>query len=116
MANGINVGISLPDSQSVNDTLTAARFIKKSMSRSSLTRMAKDTVMQFPLLISSGIESDEVSVISRALERQYAALMVSSMSINAGVNINPSVMPGSFQQELINSGTVESFNWYGPKK
>ena len=88
MANGINVGISLPDSQSVNDTLTAARFIKKSMSRSSLTRMAKDTVMQFPLLISSGIESDEVSVISRALERQYAALMVSSMSLDAGVNIN----------------------------
>ncbi|NCB80634.1 MAG: RHS repeat-associated core domain-containing protein [Bacilli bacterium] len=36
--------------------------------------------------------------------------------INAGVNIYPSVMPGSFQQELINSGAVESFNWYGQKK
>lgn len=35
--------------------------------------------------------------------------------INAGVNIYPSVMPGSFQQELINSGAVKSFNLYGPK-
>jgi RHS repeat-associated protein len=36
--------------------------------------------------------------------------------IGTGVSLAPSVLPGSFQQALLNSGAVKAVNWYAPKK
>jgi RHS repeat-associated protein len=38
-----------------------------------------------------------------------------SCLISAGVAIIPSILPGSFQDALLNSGSVKSINWYKPK-
>lgn len=32
--------------------------------------------------------------------------------INVGMLLSPSILPGSFQQELLNSGSVKAINWY----
>ncbi|BAL27421.1 RHS repeat-associated core domain-containing protein [Azoarcus sp. KH32C] len=36
--------------------------------------------------------------------------------IQAGIPISPSILPGSYQQDLLNSGSVKSINWYGSRK
>ncbi|WP_133372134.1 RHS repeat-associated core domain-containing protein, partial [Sulfurirhabdus autotrophica] len=36
--------------------------------------------------------------------------------INAGIQFSTSILPGSFQQELLNSGSVRAINWYKPPK
>lgn len=73
--------------RTLQSTLQIARTIKNTMGRSSITRMAQDSIMQFPLLISASIDTDEVATIAKALEKQYAALMVSILSMNNGVNL-----------------------------
>jgi len=72
----------------INQVLTTARIIKNTMGRSSLTRAAKDSVFQYPLLVSAGIDTDVIMVIARALERQYASMVVSWASREAGVDID----------------------------
>ncbi len=67
----------------INDALQTAKVVKQTFSRNSLTRMAKDSIFQFPMIMSANIPTEDAVVIARAYEAYYAALMVSVISMNS---------------------------------
>lgn len=79
--------IKINNKDNIKNATTVARAISKSMGRSSLTRMAQDSIFQFPLLISSGIEADDIMTISAAIEKQYASLLTSALSLRGNVPV-----------------------------
>lgn len=79
--------IKINNKDNIKNATTVARAISKSMGRSSLTRMAQDSIFQFPLLISSGIEADDIMTISSAIEKQYASLLTSALSLRGNVPV-----------------------------
>jgi hypothetical protein len=90
--------------------------------RQSLTRMARDSIMQFPVLISNSIENDTVGVIAKSLERLYATFMASAISLRGTVRTadipNAAAFLKQFHSndnnnmeiEAIKSVVLESFN------
>jgi hypothetical protein len=48
--------------------------------------MAKDSILQFPTIMSSGINTEDAVVIAKALERQYASFLLTVFSLNNSVN------------------------------
>lgn len=75
-------------SKILRNSTTVAKFIKKSIGRDSLTRMAQDSIFQFPLLISSSIDTDDITILAKAIERQYASLLVSVFSLRGSVPLD----------------------------
>ncbi len=72
----------------LRNTTAVAKIIKKSVGRNSITRMAQDSIFQFPVLISSSINIDDATVLAKALERQYASLLVSIFSLRGSIPLN----------------------------
>lgn len=66
--------------QSVYDTLKFAKLVKQTYGKNSLTRAAQDSIAQFPVIMSADIPLDDATIISKALEAQYAALLVTVIS------------------------------------
>ena len=66
--------------QNVFDTLKFAKLVKQTYGRNSLTRAAQDSIAQFPVIMSADIPLDDSVIISKALEAQYAALLVTVIS------------------------------------
>lgn len=64
-------------------TAHIASAMNKMLGRQSISRMASDTIFQFPTLFSSNMSTDEAMVIGKSLEKQYAASVVSAMSLSA---------------------------------
>lgn len=83
----ININETKDIAKTISSTLQIAKTIKNTMGRSSLTRMAEDSIFQFPVLISSSIDTEKIITISRALEKQYASLMVTVLSMHNGVDL-----------------------------
>jgi len=75
-------------SKVIRNSTKIAQFIKASTGRNSLTRMAQDSIFQFPLLVSSSIDTDDVTILAKALERQYASLLVSVFSLRGSVPLD----------------------------
>lgn len=64
-------------------TANIVSSMNKMLGRQSLTRLASDTIFQMPTMFSSNMSTDEAMVIGKCLEKQYAAAVVSSMSLSA---------------------------------
>ena len=62
----------------------AAKGIKSQLKGQSMAAMAQGNIMQFPIIMSSAIDSEDTMVVAKALERQYAvfALIVLGSTIN----------------------------------
>lgn len=80
-------------STNAQDVVKFARLIHKQYGRNSLTRSAKDTIAQFPVIFSGDIPADDSVIIAKALEAQYAALLVSVISANS--DFDRSVYPNA---------------------
>lgn len=75
----------------VDDVQTAVKtgkVIAKYVSNTSLTKLAKDSIFQFPVIISSSIDNDEIFVMAKALERNYASMMVSVISLSSYIDLS----------------------------
>lgn len=68
---------------SLGDVVSTAKLVQKTFSRNSLTRMAKDSIFQFPMIMSADIPVEDATTIARAYEAYYAALMVSVISMRS---------------------------------
>lgn len=68
----------------VDSGLTVARVV----SPASITRLAKDSIFQFPMFVSASIDTDEIYVITKNVERNYAALMASVFSLYGYVDLS----------------------------
>ena len=69
--------------QAIIDSVKFANVIRQTYGRSSLTRNAKDTIAQYPVIFSASIPLDDAVIVAKALELQYAALLISVISANS---------------------------------
>lgn len=72
----------------INTGIKTGKVIAKYVSNTSLTKLARDSIFQFPVIISASIDNDEIFVMSKALERNYASMMISVISMNSYIDLN----------------------------
>ena len=71
----------------INTAVGTGKVVAKYVSNASLTKLAKDSIFQFPVIISASIDNDEIFVMAKALERSYASMMVSVISLSNYVDL-----------------------------
>ena len=71
----------------VNTAIGTGKVVAKYVSNTSLTKLAKDSIFQFPVIISASIDNDEIFVMAKSLERSYASMMVSVISLSNYVDL-----------------------------
>lgn len=57
------------------DIVDPAMKLVKATAKSSITRLTKDLVFQFPMIISGGIDTDEVFPMIKSFEKNYASII-----------------------------------------
>ena len=72
----------------VKTAINTGKVIAKYVSNTSLTKLAKDSIFQFPVIISASIDNDEIFVMAKSLERSYASMMVSVISMSNYIDLN----------------------------
>lgn len=85
-----------------------AKLVKKTLGRNSITRMAKDSVLQFPMIMSSGIQTEDAITIARAFERQYASMMVSVFSMNPSIDLDHYDSISQYIKKFHNNDSIPS--------
>ena len=63
--------------EDIRTAVNTGKVVAKFVSNTSITRLAKDSIFQFPVIISSSIDNDEIFVMAKALERNYASMLLS---------------------------------------
>ena len=74
--------------ENVNTAVSTGKVIAKYVSNTSLTKLAKDSIFQFPVIISASIDNDEIFVMAKSFERSYASMMVSVISMSSYIDLN----------------------------
>lgn len=69
---------------SIRSAANTAMEIKKATAKTSITRLTKDQIFQFPMIMSSDISSEENYHIVKTIERNYATLILAAIT-NEGV-------------------------------
>lgn len=60
---------------------SVSKYLKNSKS-TSINRMAKEGILQFPVLISSSVDTEIAYILTKALEKNYASLVQMAVSMN----------------------------------
>ena len=74
--------------KNINTAVSTGKVIAKYVSNTSLTKLAKDSIFQFPVIISASIDNDEIFVMAKSFERSYASMMVSVISMSSYIDLN----------------------------
>ena len=69
---------------SIRSVANTVMEIKKATAKTSITRLTKDQIFQFPMIMSSDISSEENYHIVKTIERNYATLILAAIT-NEGV-------------------------------
>lgn len=77
---------NIPDN--IETGIKTGKVIAKYVSNTSLTKLARDSIFQFPVIISASIDNDEIFVMAKALERNYASMMVSVISMSSYIDLS----------------------------
>lgn len=72
----------------IGTAVKTGKVVAKYVSNTSLTKLAKDSIFQFPVIISASIDNDEIFVMAKALERSYASMMVSVISMSSYIDLS----------------------------
>ena len=72
----------------VRTAVNTGKVVAKFVSNNSITKLAKDSIFQFPVIISSSIDNDEIFVMAKALERNYASMLLSVISMSSYIDLN----------------------------
>lgn len=108
------------------------KAVISSMGKQSLARMAKESIFQFPVIISSSIDTDEIGILNKAIEQTYASMVVSVMSLEGSIDrrkypdvvdylrkfhTNNTMKPGFVSGSVLTleSATISSSNTYTNK-
>jgi len=71
--------------QAISVAGDAVKSVKGTIGKSSITRMGRESILEFPAIFSSSIDLDDGIAIAKMLERYYASLMVSIFSLRPAV-------------------------------
>lgn len=66
--------------------INIAKTVSAQIGRKSLTRMTQDYIFQYPMIISSDIDIDEVQVIAKGFELNYASLLITYFAVEGEMN------------------------------
>lgn len=81
-------------------TISAAKTVQSQLGKKSLTRATKDMIFQFPMIMSASIDTDDATVLVRASEQNYAAMMLSWLSLNPGIDHSKYKTVGDYLKEF----------------
>lgn len=79
----------------ISSTLKSIRTVQGMTAKNSLTALTKDLILQYPVLIDSDIETETAVIISKALERQYAALNLALWSADTAFGVDTTTANGT---------------------
>lgn len=87
---------------SVNNTFQAKakpimdnfRVIKGFTGKTSITALSKDLIMQFPVIMSAGIDIDDAVAIAKGLEKMFATMFLAVWTADAGLKVSEYGMNG----------------------
>lgn len=68
--------------------VNGAKFLQSTMGKKSISRMASNSIFQYPVFVSAEIDTNEVIAIAKTLERQLGAFVMTSISFNNTVDLN----------------------------
>lgn len=88
------------------DTVKFAKLISKTFGRTSLTRSAKDTIAQFPCIMSGDIPLEDSVTLAKSIEAQYAALLVSVISMNSDYDRAKFSNPADYLKQFHNNSNI----------
>jgi len=92
-------------------TMNAAKVassISKMVGRNSIARMGKESTMQFPVLMSSNMNTEEAVTIARALEKQFAAWSVTMFSLRPVMDLDKFDDFSDFLKSFHNNDNIPS--------
>lgn len=72
----------------IRQGLKTARIIKNSNKSRSISRLSKDSIVQYPVIISNSIDNAHKLEIIRGLERQVASMLLIYLSTNNIIDMN----------------------------
>lgn len=96
--------------------LMAARTAQSMSRKNSISALAKDLIMQYPVLISRSISVENALIVTKGLERQFAALQMLVLSADSAFGVDPGKNAGV--RDLIskyhsNADTPDMVNFAG---
>lgn len=103
----VMLGMTLGATQDVvKYGVKAARTVVNGYGRRSLARLAKEAIFQFPCIFSNDIDSDEISVIAQAYEKEYASFVVAAISLEHNVDRRKYESTRDFLKTFHNNGNM----------
>lgn len=115
MANGLNINNNFYNDYAL-PVLMGAKTAQNLYRKTSISALAKDLILQYPVLISGDIDFDTAITISKALELQYASLQVLVLSADTAFGVDP--MKNAGVRDMLsryhsNSDTPDMINYAG---
>jgi len=99
----INAGVN-----AAGTVLQTAKVLNKTIGRQSIARMASDSILQFPTIMSSDIPTDKAIIIAKAFERNYAALMIAIFSRDPAFSFKKYVNATEYIKSKHNNSNIPS--------
>ena len=96
--------------------LLGARTAQSVFRKNSISALAKDLIMQYPVIVSQDISTENALVVTKGLERQFACLQMLVFSADTAFGVDPGKNAGV--RDLIskyhsNSDTPDMINYAG---
>lgn len=86
--------------------LKKATILSSARNNKSITRMAKESIIQYPLLMSSGVDNESAPQIAKSIERQMGAFLITYLSINNVINLSKYTGVGDYIKKFNNSSSI----------
>lgn len=74
--------------------LLGAKNAQAMYKRSSINRLAKDLILQYPIIFSGDIDNDSAVIIGKAMEQLYASLQLMVLSADTAFGVDPTQHAG----------------------
>lgn len=95
-----------PTGGDIVNSVKIARTVKQTFGSNSITRRAQDSIMQFPVIMSGGIPLDDAVILTKALEMQYASMLMSVISCNSDYNRGKYANPVDYLKTFHNNSNI----------
>ena len=92
MAGNINISNNL--SGRAKPLMNSFRVVKGFSGKRSVTALSKDLIMQFPVIMSKGIQVDDAAPIAKGLEKMFASMFLAVWTADASLDVSEYGMNG----------------------
>lgn len=86
--------INLTFKENIEPILMGAKTAQDYYKKTSISALARDLILQYPVLISADVAYDDAIVLAKALELQYASLQIMVLSADTAFGVDPTSTAG----------------------